>query len=161
VRPTDFPEKTRVLQKPPGMTDEECQPLAIHDTGEQLISRWEPTPEERRAIAAGAPIWLSVTGRGHPPVNLEVVSPFDEPVPAPPELPAKNDFDAITAAATRLADRLSREVEPRGWRYGLFLYRDERSPVVHISRDRERTAMAVASWLLDHLESKKTPAGRA
>jgi hypothetical protein len=85
VNPIDFPQKTRVLQKPPSMTDEECSPLAIHDTGAELLSCWQPTDEERAAIAAGAPIWLSVVGRGHPPVALFVESPFALPDPDSPE----------------------------------------------------------------------------
>jgi hypothetical protein len=89
-------------------------------------------------------------------VGFEDLAEALTPVPVPPALPASNDVDAMTAAATRLADKLSREVEPSGWRYGLFLYRDAGTePVIAISRDRDRTAMAVAHWLLDHLESKK------
>jgi hypothetical protein len=76
MKPSDFAESTTVFRAPAGMTEEECGSLAVHDTGEAPISRWEPTPEERQAIAAGAPIWLWVFGRGHPPVSLATESPF-------------------------------------------------------------------------------------
>lgn len=48
------------------------------DCGEKLgqqpamRSAWFPTPAEIEALAAGAPIYLVVLGRGHPPVWLEV-----------------------------------------------------------------------------------------
>lgn len=35
-----------------------------------MISCWQPTEEERAAIAAGAPVYLHVLGAGHPPVLL-------------------------------------------------------------------------------------------
>jgi hypothetical protein len=123
VKPTDFPQKTRVLQKPPSMNDEECQPLAIHDTGEELVSRWEPTTEERQQLAAGAPIWLTIVGRGHPPVRLEVSSPwpgeFTSPRAAPatgPRRPwtARCGACAVTADTTVDADYTD-VAAPPGW----------------------------------------------
>lgn len=42
-------------------------------TGEPLIcSVWEPTPEERVQLAAGANIELVTWGEAHPPVNLQL-----------------------------------------------------------------------------------------
>lgn len=76
MNPVDFPQANRTFTKPEGWTDLECSPLRVHDTGQELISCWQPTDEERAAIAAGAPIWLSVCGHGHPPVILSAESPF-------------------------------------------------------------------------------------
>lgn len=44
----------------------------IGDFGPQMVSSWQPTPAEVIAIAAGAPIYLTVLGSGHPPVMLAV-----------------------------------------------------------------------------------------
>ena len=56
-----------------------CHSLPVRDmvdeTGHRMISSWMPTPEELAAIAAGAPIHLSVYGNGHPPVMLTVGEP--------------------------------------------------------------------------------------
>jgi hypothetical protein len=38
----------------------------------QMVTSWQPTPAELAAIAAGAPIYLTVLGTGHPPVMLTV-----------------------------------------------------------------------------------------
>lgn len=51
---------------------------------ERCISCWEPSPEERAAIAAGGPVWLWVVGATHPPLVLDAASPF-EPKTSPLE----------------------------------------------------------------------------
>jgi hypothetical protein len=76
VTPSAFPEANAVLRRPEGMTEAECGDLHVHRTGEAFISMWTPTPEERAAIAAGAPIYLWVFGSGHPPVAVETFNPF-------------------------------------------------------------------------------------
>ncbi len=38
----------------------------------RMLTAWMPNEEERAAIAAGAPIFLSIHGRQHPPVMLIV-----------------------------------------------------------------------------------------
>lgn len=38
----------------------------------QMVSSWQPTPKDVAAVAAGAPIYLTVLGTGHPPVMLTV-----------------------------------------------------------------------------------------
>jgi len=40
--------------------------------GPQMVTSWQPTPNEIAAIVAGAPIYLTVLGDGHPPVMMEV-----------------------------------------------------------------------------------------
>lgn len=76
MNPTDFPQANRTFTKPASMTDDECAPLRVHDSGEALVSCWHPTDEERAAIAAGAPIWLWIWGRGHPVVQLSTENPW-------------------------------------------------------------------------------------
>ncbi len=53
-----------------------CGGLPIRDelttAGPAMTSAWLPTPEEITRIAAGAPIYLTVVGQGHPPVAMNV-----------------------------------------------------------------------------------------
>jgi hypothetical protein len=41
----------------------------------KMVSAWMPTPDEIARIVAGAPVYLSVIGRRHPPVRLSVGEP--------------------------------------------------------------------------------------
>ena len=77
MRPTQHPSNNYVLRAPPGVSAEQCKPLAItrvlFDSGIPAVwSYWEPSPEERAAIAAGAPVRLSCWGMTHPPVSIGV-----------------------------------------------------------------------------------------
>lgn len=53
-----------------------CGGLPIRDekttAGDGMTSAWFPTPEEIERIAAGAPVYLTVLGRVHPPVSMAV-----------------------------------------------------------------------------------------
>jgi hypothetical protein len=70
------------------------------------------------------------------------------------------DPQAASADAYRLAALLSAEVEAPGteWAFALFLYRDPKDgrmgDVIQVSRDREKTLLAVARWVKDSLEAK-------
>jgi hypothetical protein len=79
MRPIEFRHANHVLNKPPEMTDEECAPLHVHVSHHDnaMISCWRPTWRERFAIFFGRPVWLWVMGRAHPPVSIEVQSPFN------------------------------------------------------------------------------------
>jgi hypothetical protein len=72
LNPIGFPEANRTFTKPASMTDEECAPLHIQDTGAELVSMWQPDERERELLGRGAPVVLRVVGRGHPPVGLAV-----------------------------------------------------------------------------------------
>jgi hypothetical protein len=74
--PKDFARSNTTFVKPSGMTDEECSQLKVCNTGNELISCWQPSEDERRAIAEGGPVWLRILGRAHPPVSLSAVNPF-------------------------------------------------------------------------------------
>lgn len=50
----------------------------VYDGAEHCISCWEPTPQDRAAVAAGGPVWLSVVGHTHPPLVLFAQNPFEE-----------------------------------------------------------------------------------
>lgn len=82
MNPAQIPNATRVLGAPEGWDpkrDGECGALHVKDNRVNDVrfmqSEWEPTPEERAAIAAGANVRLTVWGITHPPVALEVYAP--------------------------------------------------------------------------------------
>jgi hypothetical protein len=75
---------TRVLGAPKNWDQEKlpCGALPILDVetpaGPQMVSAWEPTPDEVAKIVAGAPVYLSVIGVAHPPVAVFVGEPPEE-----------------------------------------------------------------------------------
>jgi hypothetical protein len=73
---------TRDLGAPKGWdpaTQGRCLSLPVRDeidaAGHRMSSAWLPTPEELAAIAAGAPIHLTIFAGAHPPVMLSVGDP--------------------------------------------------------------------------------------
>lgn len=74
---------TRYLGAPAGWVPEEtgdCAHLAIcdiplSDGTPSMLSVWEPTPDELERLAAGAQVYLTIVGQGHPPVSLGVGNP--------------------------------------------------------------------------------------
>lgn len=76
----DFPEANFTFTRPAGTTEAECADLRCY-RGEVggwpcTISKWEPTEEERRAIAEGGAVYLFVYGDGHPPVAVSGTDPL-------------------------------------------------------------------------------------
>jgi hypothetical protein len=72
--PREFPEQTKVLSKPQGMTDEECGSLGVFNDpeGRFCVSCWRPTWRERLSILLFGRIWVWVwSGRTQPPIALE------------------------------------------------------------------------------------------
>ena len=75
---TQHPSNNAVLHPPPGVSNEECRPLAITriifepTRMDGVRSYWRPTEAERRAIADGALVMFQCWGRTHPPVWLGV-----------------------------------------------------------------------------------------
>lgn len=71
---------TRYLGAPVGWEPEKqgpCSHLAILDVttehgGNVMISAWEPTPAELKALNEGKPVYLQIVGVGHPPVAVWV-----------------------------------------------------------------------------------------
>lgn len=78
MRPTQHPSNNRVLGAPAGVSQEElpCSAIAVTDimhAGVRAVaSFWEPSAEERAAIAAGALVMLVVPGSTMMPAALEV-----------------------------------------------------------------------------------------
>lgn len=66
---------TRVLGKSQGYYGLPIRDVLLNDSVNgpdtpAMQTAWFPTPDELAAINAGAPIVLTVLGRGHPPVML-------------------------------------------------------------------------------------------
>lgn len=71
MKPIDFPQSTKVLQKPSNMLNSECQPLPIWSDGKECVSCWKPTVKERLKILFTGVVWLSVlSGNTQPPVYI-------------------------------------------------------------------------------------------
>ena len=80
--PVPFKEQTKVLEMPPGMTDEECSPLSVFCDGRQCISLWRPSWRERLSILLFGRVWLYVlSGNTQPPVALEAARTVFRPAP--------------------------------------------------------------------------------
>lgn len=85
--PVRIEHATRVFGPPSGVGSEDCSQLAIRDIpskfGNQMWSKWEPTPAELVSLAAGAKLYLIITGVSHPMVSIAVGTYIDgdpEPV---------------------------------------------------------------------------------
>ena len=69
MKPIDFKQSTKVLQRPSTMAESECQSLPVWSDGKQCVSCWKPTIRERFMIAFGGKVWLGVmSGKTQPPV---------------------------------------------------------------------------------------------
>lgn len=78
-----FPEENDVLKAPPGLPEGACYDLPIHRHAGGIVSVWRPTKDDIKRIAMGAPIYLHVEGRTHPPLVLLTESPFVPPEATP------------------------------------------------------------------------------
>ncbi len=77
MRPIDFKQSTKVLQRPSTMTQSECGSLHVWNDGKQCVSCWKPTFIERIKILFGGNIWLGVlSGKTQPPVFISGMNIF-------------------------------------------------------------------------------------
>jgi hypothetical protein len=71
MEPSNFPQATKKLGPPLGMTQDECGDLPVFTDGTQCISLWKMTWRERVSALLFGKIWLSVYGgQTQPPVWL-------------------------------------------------------------------------------------------
>lgn len=78
MKPIDFKQSTKVLQKPSTMTDNECASLHVWSDGKQCVSCWNPTIKERLNILFGGKVWLGVLSGGtQPPVFVSGSNVFN------------------------------------------------------------------------------------
>lgn len=80
--PSSFDESNEVLDKPPGMTYDECVALSVWrgesaDGVPLVVSQWRPTREELAEINRTGRVWLTVLGVTMPPVAISGDSPFE------------------------------------------------------------------------------------
>lgn len=79
MKPIDFPQSTKVLQKPSTMSDNECSSLHAWNDGKQCVSCWKPTFKERINILFGGKVWLGVlSGKTQPPVFVSGKAVFNK-----------------------------------------------------------------------------------
>lgn len=82
MKPVDFPEANLTLTPPSG--SEEIGSLEVCKTAYEYVSCWQPSDDERAAIAAGGAVYvvvLQTVAGGCPPIFVSGIPPF-EPLPA-------------------------------------------------------------------------------
>ena len=78
MKPINFKEATKVLQRPSTMTDAECASIHVWSDGKQCVSCWKPSVLERVRILFGGKVYLGVKGGGtQPPVFVTGECPFN------------------------------------------------------------------------------------
>lgn len=60
MKPINFKQSTKVLQKPGTLSDSECGTLPVWCDGKQCVSCWKPSFKERINILFGGKVWLGV-----------------------------------------------------------------------------------------------------
>lgn len=86
MKPLRISGATRYLGAPANWKDDgrdkHCGYLAIRDevtnVGHAMTSAWELEPHEVAALAQGAPLYLTICGTIHPPVQVRIGIPPDE-----------------------------------------------------------------------------------
>ena len=66
ARPVDFAGSNMTLKAAPG-TEAIVSDMRVHANGQEYISRWKLTDEERRVVAETGDVWLSIAGKTVPP----------------------------------------------------------------------------------------------
>lgn len=79
--PANFDESNGVLDKPPTMTADQCDPLSVWRGPSTngfpvVITCWKPTAEELAEINRTGRVWAMITGHSMPPMCLLGTSPF-------------------------------------------------------------------------------------
>lgn len=80
MKPIDFEQSTKVLQRPSTMAESECQSLPVWNDGKQCVSCWKATFKERLRILFTGKVWLGVlSGKTQPPVFVSGEPVFENP----------------------------------------------------------------------------------
>lgn len=81
AHPIGFGEANCILQRPEGMTAEECVSLEVFRDGKYCVSRWQLNDDDMEELKRnGGKIYLMVVGATQPPVAVAVKTPFEQPV---------------------------------------------------------------------------------
>lgn len=79
MKPIDFSQSTKVLQRPSTMAESECQSLPVWNDGKQCVSCWKATFKERVKILFTGKVWLGVlSGKTQPPVFVTGENVFEK-----------------------------------------------------------------------------------
>ena len=78
MQPTQHPSNNDVLRPPPGVSNDECRPLAITrviyepSNLQAVVSYWKPSADELRLLNEGRAVYMSCWGQTHPPIAIGV-----------------------------------------------------------------------------------------
>ena len=71
MKPIDFKQSTKVLQRSSEITDDGCASLHVWSDGTLCVSCWKPSLSERISLVFGGKVWLGVASGGtQPPVFI-------------------------------------------------------------------------------------------
>ena len=71
MKPVDFKESNKELQKPKSMTDEECISLKVFNDGHRCVSCWKPSWKEWFSFILFRKIWVHIlSGETQPPIYI-------------------------------------------------------------------------------------------
>jgi hypothetical protein len=74
MEPIEFDGQNKELQKPHGMTDEECMPLPVHVSNDHVVSCWKARLWERIVFLFTGNLWIWImTGSGTQPPIAPVI----------------------------------------------------------------------------------------
>jgi hypothetical protein len=80
--PASFNESNLIMNNPPDMSPETCEPLCVHyqekgDSGyPEIISCWKLTQAELDEINKTGRVWVTILGLRMPPLVVNGTSPF-------------------------------------------------------------------------------------
>lgn len=81
MKPIAFPEATKTLQRPAGVSDIECAPLPVFNDGKDCVSCWRPSWRELVSILIFRRVWVFVrSGYSQPAIALSAKKTVFEPV---------------------------------------------------------------------------------
>lgn len=98
MKPIDFKQSTKVLQRSSDMTDDGCAALPVWSDGMQCVSCWKPSLSERISLVFGGQVWLGVaSGSTQPPVFLSGKNVFN----------GASAFARVRSFAVYMSERIS------------------------------------------------------
>ncbi len=78
AHPIGFPQANLILNRPKGMSAEECSSLEVYRDSEHVVSRWQLTDEDIAELKRnGNKIWIWMWARAVPPIAISAETPFE------------------------------------------------------------------------------------
>ena len=98
MKPVDFKQSTKVLQRSSEITDDGCASLPVWSDGTQCVSCWKPSLSELISLVFGGQVWLGVaSGSTQPPVFLSGKNVFK----------GASAFSRVRSFAVYMSERIS------------------------------------------------------